>query len=184
MFVLALIALYAVAVQLRRTLDANDSPTNFFSLFTIQSSIYAALVLIFAPGRPLLRGAATLYMTITGVVFVVVLRDHNLIPWVNTMLHYVMPAVMLIAWLIDPPLLLWSYPRIAAVWLIYPTAYALYSLVRGARTGWYPYPFLDPRTSSLGGVAIAIASIAVFAAVIALCIAWYAKHRRSALQPP
>src|SRR5262249_44717793 len=35
-----------------------------------------------------------------------------------------------------------------AQWLAYPFAYVLYSLGRGARTGWYPYPFLAP---SAGG---------------------------------
>jgi hypothetical protein len=149
MFALAVIALFAVAAQLHKAVDAGESVANFFSLFTMQSSIVAALVLIFAPGHPLLRGAATLYMAITGVTFVVTLRDHNLIPWVDLVLHYLFPAMMLITWLIDPPLLPWSYPRITAAWLSYPCVYGLYSLVRGARTGWYPNPFLDPRIIGL-----------------------------------
>ena len=31
----------------------------------------------------------------------------------------------------------------ALVWLIFPVAFTIYSLIRGAYTGRYPYPFLD-----------------------------------------
>jgi hypothetical protein len=39
-------------------------------------------------------------------------------------------------------------------WLLYPLVYLIYTLVRGAGTGWYPYPFLNPATVDGYGVVV------------------------------
>ena len=31
----------------------------------------------------------------------------------------------------------------ALIWLVYPLVYAVYSLIHGAVTGFYPYPFIN-----------------------------------------
>ena len=46
--------------------------------------------------------------------------------------------------------------RSAAVWIVFPAAFAAYSLVRGAIVDWYPYLFLDPTEHSYLGVTIGI----------------------------
>jgi hypothetical protein len=43
--------------------------------------------------------------------------------------------------------------RLSAAWLAYPAAWLAYTLVRGADTGWYPYPFVDVDKLGYGGVA-------------------------------
>ena len=184
LFVLGVLALYAVSVQLRTSVLRGLSLANFLSLFTTQSNLFAAFVLIFLPNNAGARGAATLYMTITGVIYALFLShgDPALWEWNNLVFHYVMPAALLAIWLIDPPVLRSNYVAIIAAWLAYPCAYACYTLVRGSLAHWYPYGFLDPRAIGWGGVAAVIAIIAVFAAFVALALAWYAKHRRTAPQ--
>ena len=51
-----------------------------------------------------LRGAATLYMAITGMIFSLLLSGADVqtpIPWVNSTLHYVFPLFIVIDWLVD-----------------------------------------------------------------------------------
>lgn len=184
MFVLGLLALYAVSVQLKTSVLRGLSLANFLSLFTTQSNVFAAFVLIFMPNRAGLRGAATLYATITGVIYALFLAhgDPALWEWNNLVLHYVMPVALLAIWLGDPPALRSSYAAIIAAWLLYPCAYACYTLARGSVTHWYPYGFLDPRGIGVAGVAGVIATIAVFSALVTYGLAWYAKHRRTAPQ--
>jgi hypothetical protein len=68
------------------------------------------------------------------------------LPWVNIVLHYIMPVVMVVDWLVLPPKTTLSLQQ-TAYWLIYPLVYLVYTLVRGAAVGFYPYPFLNPATA-------------------------------------
>ncbi len=179
MSLFAVLATAAIAVQFHRTLVDGGSAWNFLSFFTIASNLFAIAVLFAAPANGMLRGAATLYLSITGVVYVTLLArgDRSLLPWVNAIVHYLMPAAMAVSWLVAPPLVKAPYPRIIAGWLAYPLAYVVYSIVRGAWTGWYPYPFLDLAAKGPAAVAAAVAAIAIVAAALAAAIAWYAKRK-------
>jgi hypothetical protein len=183
MFVLGVLALYAVSAQLRASVARGEPVVNFFSLFTTQSNIFAGLILIFVSNRGALRGAATLYMTITGIVYALLLAhdDPSLWHWYNLVLHYVVPAALLALWFVDPPDLRASYVATVLAWLAYPLAYLIYTQVRGSLIHWYPYGFLDPR-NGLGGFAINIALIALFATLVTYGLARYAKLRRTAAQ--
>jgi hypothetical protein len=162
---------------------------NFFSFFTILSNILGTLVFFAAvaavasgrPGAPdLLRGAAALYLVITGIVYGIALAHYDtpqVIPWVNIVVHRVTPAVFAADWLIDPPRRPPRFPR-ALVWLVFPVLYLLYTLVRGPVVGWYPYPFLDPRTHGYAAVAVGCVLVAAaFLAVSALLCAVAARLR-------
>lgn len=132
--VLGLLALVAVLTQFSA---GAQSPTfqaaNFFSFFTIQSNILAALVLLIAAwgamknkwstNFTLMRGAATLYMATTGIVYILLLAGHEAtlqttIPWVNIVLHYIMPVAVLLDWFIDRPPLAIPFQR-ALLWLLF-----------------------------------------------------------------
>jgi len=101
------LALAAVIYQLTVQIDDGASVSNFLSFFTIESNILAGLVLLvtgLAPGsrRPMrwddLRGAATVYMVATGLVYNTLLLDvdvGNLASWVNNVTHRLIPLVML-----------------------------------------------------------------------------------------
>jgi hypothetical protein len=71
---LGLLTIAAIVVQFRFSVGnvAGFSPSNFFSFFTIQSNILAALVLLLG-ARPFVRGAAVLYMCVTGLVYATLL---------------------------------------------------------------------------------------------------------------
>jgi len=169
-------------------------PINFFSYFTIQSNILAALVLLVAGlaglfGRQgsqlaLLRGAATFYMTTTGIVYALLLSGlevslQTTIPWVNTVLHYIMPMAVLADWLVNRPARKVTFKE-AALWLIFPAAYVAYSLVRGLVVNWYPYPFLNPAQNGYWHVALICACIAVALVGITWFLAWSTRWRTKA----
>jgi hypothetical protein len=155
-------------------------PINFFSFFTIESNIFAVIMLIvsaFAVAQQkqsmklaLFRGAAMLYMLITGIVFALLLSGLDnaaltAVPWDNIVLHYIMPVVMLVDWLINKPKYTIRFKQ-ALIWLVYPIVYVAYSLVRGSLVGWYPYPFLNPATKGYTG--ILLTSIGILGLTLAL----------------
>lgn len=171
---LGIVSLGAILIQLIDSIDRERSISNFFSFFTIQSNLVAALLLVVVGAYVLLgksgrtaaylRGALTLYMTMTGIIYVLLLAGYEqalqtTIPAVNIILHYIMPVVILADWLVFPPEKKLSF-RIALVWLAYPLLYLVYSLIRGSITDWYPYPFINPTLSgwpNLIGTSLAIA---------------------------
>jgi hypothetical protein len=163
--------------------DAGFSTTNFFSFFTIESNILAVVALgLSAVVRTdersfafeVFRGAVVLYMAITGVVFALLLSGlqaelQTAIPWVDFVVHKLLPAVVVADWLLDPPR--YRLPlRLGLVWLAFPLAYVTYTLIRGSSVDWYPYPFLDVSELGYGGVLARCALLAAWMAVGAMVI--------------
>jgi len=150
---------------------------NLLSYFTVLSNLFGAGVLLVGAFRPvpdLVRGAATLYLGMTGIVFALLLSglDLGLLePWANTVLHYVMPVVLVADWLLVPPR--GGFPVARSLWwLVFPAVYLPYTLVRGALVGWYPYPFVDPRPRGYPHVVTMSVGIAVAFGVAALAVGW------------
>jgi hypothetical protein len=153
---------------------------NFFSFFTIESNLLAIVVLLvgglFDPPSErwaYVRGAATLYMVITGIVYAALLANQEVglaAPWVNSAMHQVTPVVLLVDWVCFPPWPRVSY-RTALYWLAFPLIYFAYSLSRGAAVDWYPYPFLNPHhPGGYGRVALYAIVLAVVMALLALLV--------------
>ncbi|MEU6380804.1 Pr6Pr family membrane protein [Streptomyces sp. NPDC046909] len=151
---------------------------NFFSYFTNLSNMAACVVLLVGTRTRVpdpVRGAVVLYMAITGLVYGLVLtkfHDSLMIPWVNHVVHQLMPLVVVADWLADPPRRRLRYGQ-AAYWLVFPLAYLTYSLIRGAVLDWYPYPFLDPDHDGGGYERVAVACLlitALFVGVGALIV--------------
>lgn len=169
-----LLALLAMGWQLSLHVRLGFSLLNFFSFFTNLSNLFAAAVLLRlaargwrgrqTPADDRLRAAATVAMAVVGLVFAVLLRDVELgalRPWVNTVLHELMPLVLLLDWLLWPPRQRLSARQLLPL-LGLPALYLAYVLLRGAGIGWYPYSFLDPaRVGGYGVVALYAAGIAV-----------------------
>jgi len=189
---LALVTCCAVVAQILFSLhERGASLQNLLSFFTIESNLIAAVtlliagvVMLVAPGEPesltMLRGASTVYMITTGIVYTALLSGiegaiDSTIPWVNMTLHYVMPCAIALDWILFAANIHWPYARVLARWLAFPFFYLIYSLVRGARTGWYPYPFLNPD----GGYARVLATaaiITIFVGIISVAVLWYGKR--------
>ncbi len=189
----ALLAIVAIVAQYAHRANPSAFYTaNFFSYFTNESNLFATALLLYGAYRglrpdgwsstatdgskadgprayDLLRGAAVIYMVITGAVFVLLLSGSApSVPWANAVVHYLMPIVIVLDWLVDPPRSRIAWHRTWR-WLIFPVVYFGYTLIRGAITGWYPYPFFDVTSNGYGrvladGMGILIAMIAVGAA--------------------
>lgn len=178
--ILALVAMVAIGHQLMLHMDASYSVLNFFSYFTNLSNLFAAFALLLSvftskgKSRDLVRYISAVNMIVVGLVFAVLLRNVDLgalLPWVNHVLHYLMPVAIVLDWLMSPPV---SRPGSKSILLAlaFPTLYLMYVIVRGADTGWYPYPFLNPvQVGGYGGVAayaLGIAATFVLAAWVLL----------------
>lgn len=161
----ALVGWFALLLQLQLMIDTSlvrgltvgTTIARYFSYFTIENNILVALALTAvalgspsAAGRffrtPNLQSAIAVYITIVGVVYHLLLRNvWNPTGWqlvVDNLLHYVMPTVYVLFWLVFVPKFSLRWKNLP-LWLIYPLGYCLLTLVRGAITSWYPYPFID-----------------------------------------
>ena len=192
----ALLVVAALAFMIWTLVDEGSfNALNFFTFFTVLSNMLAAAVLFeggrrqltgAAPVPDLWRGAAVVYMTVTYVVFAVLLRDlqeelQTHVGWVDSVLHRVTPIVVMVDWLIAPPRATITFRR-AMAWLWFPVAWTAFTLVRGAIDGRYPYPFLDPANGGYGVVALyCVAILALFVAVIWV-VAWAGSALRGRLQ--
>lgn len=185
-----LLALLAVGANFDRTvLGEGFSAVSFFSYFTILSNLFAAGLMLYGAwpwtGRSLLfydllRGAAVVYMAIAGLVYGVLLADSPVtVPsWINTAEHRIMPVVIALDWLIDPPRHHLAYRRTLR-WLAFPITYLIYSEIRGALVDWYPYPFLDPRIGGYDRVATYVLGITVTFVLVTLLVSTIANRLAS-----
>jgi len=182
----ALAIIVAIGYQVGKGVgEADFSVTDFFSYFTELSNLFAAAVLIggaLLRNRPatkraeLLRGASVLYMLTTGIVFAALLSGkHVPIPWVNTIVHQVMPVVVAIDWLVVPPAVAIELTD-ALWWLGFPLVYLIYTLIRGPIVHWYPYPFIDPRRHGYLTVAGNCLGIALGQILLIAVITWTARR--------
>jgi hypothetical protein len=195
----AVLTIVAMTYQYGASNDrAGFGSGNFFSFFTIQSNILAAVMLVLvALVRPAertvlfdsVRGAVTLYIAITGVVFALLLDGHQeslntTLTWVDIVVHRVIPIVLVVDWFVEPAqhrLGLWSGPA----WLAYPAAWFAYTLIRGASEDWYPYPFVDVSAHRYGyvfGIA-AILLVGFAAAALGFVVVGNRRLRRGVDAP-
>jgi hypothetical protein len=198
------VGLFAViAIQIAdRVIAGYFDPWEYFSYFTIQSSLINIVVFVVGGWMALRQPVDTvLYTTVrmstvgfalvTAGVFNLLLRnvpfvgDYEGLIWPNEVIHVVVPILIVLDWLLSPgrPALPWR-ALVAAV--IYPVAWLAYTLIRGALVGYYPYPFLNPANGGWGSVLAYIGALTGFLiGVAALAIAY--SRRRWALfmgRPP
>jgi len=129
----------------------------FFDYFTILSNILVASVFtahLVRSGHPLVRcltqpkvkGGVAVYISITAIVYILILDQlwdpQGLALLANVLLHYVMPILYMLDWLLFTPKgqLTW---KDALRWLLFPLGFAVWALFWGAIFGFYPYPFID-----------------------------------------
>jgi hypothetical protein len=176
--VIALVIFAALVTEISTLVERGRlEPGNLFSYFTIEANAFAVAVLLISIGwggssraLVMLRGAATLYMAVTGIVFSLLLAgiegaEFTAVPWDNTVLHFLGPIAVVLDWFLDLPRARIAYGG-AMVWLVYPLAYGAYSLIRGAIVDWYPYPFLDPDRHGYPSIAATMLGLTLFGAVL------------------
>jgi len=195
----ALAIIVAIVGQFANSLSMVPDPAafvlNFFSFFTILSNAIAAIVLLIGAWFCLrtqsdpcwynfARAAIVTYMTTTLVVYNLLLRDISLdqattVPWSNEILHVWAPLYLLLDWVFAPGRRRVPWSRF---WLIaaFPIGWVIYTMIRGAVVGWYPYPFLDPSIApGLGyrGVAVYVIAIAAFILLVGSAIVGISQSR-------
>src|SRR4051812_12569254 len=151
--VIALLGFAAVVTEVATIVERGRFDAgNFFSFFTIESNCLSAAILVVsalatAAGRrdrsiAMLRGANSLNMVVVGLAFSLLLAglentEFTAVPWDNTVLHYIVPVAVALDWILDVPRVRIAFSQ-AAIWLAFPLAYLVYSMVRGPIVDWYP----------------------------------------------
>lgn len=170
------------------------NPINFFSYFTILSNTLAVVVLFAGatvwrnrptPASDVIRGAAVLYMTVTLIVFALLLSGTDVdtaIPWVNAVVHQLLPVVMIADWVIDPPTTRLTV-RQGLTWLLPPLVWIVYTMIRGPIAGWYPYPFLDPANGGYASVAVTTLVILAGGAILSVILVTVGNVMRERTRP-
>jgi hypothetical protein len=150
----------------RPPVEAAHAAVKFLSFFTVLSNIAVGSLLtapILAGDRPLgrraeragTRVAVGVYIAVTAGIYHTLLaglwRPTGLQLLADTLLHTVTPALFLADFLAFPP---GEAARWGTAWkaLVFPLVYGVWSLVHGAATGFYPYPFLDVAKRGYGAV--------------------------------
>ena len=190
--VFALITIAAIISQAVSSINLGIfRPANYFSYFTIDSNLIATALLLVGvarwrsrnpPAPDILRGAGVVYMSVTGIVFTLLLSGVDVdtqLKWVNTVVHELMPLVILADWLIAPPVMRLTFRR-GALWLLFPLAWIIYTLIRGAASNWYPYPFLNPSNGGYVSVMLYCVGILVLMLVVCTAVVWLGNLRRPA----
>lgn len=166
--------------------------TNFFSFFTIESNVSAAVALTIAAvwslrhrdaereprGIAVLLACVSSYMIVTGVVYNMLLRGIPLsqgttVAWANEMLHVVGPLILLVDVLFAPARRRLGWGALGTI-AAFPVAWAAYTLVRAnmivsPTTGepwWYPYPFLNPHNFTSGYLVVALYVVGIAAGIL------------------
>ena len=177
----ALVAQFYLIIQ-NRVASLTETIIRYFSFFTILTNIIVALcvtVLWLKPNsrwgrffsQPTALTAITVYITIVGIVYNVILRflwqPRGLQYVVDELLHTIIPLLFILLW--------WLYVNASGLkyknvlpWLIYPFVYIIYTFIRGEMTGQYPYPFID--VSRLGYTRVLMNSIGLVIAFSGLSL--------------
>jgi hypothetical protein len=194
----ALLGWFALVLQLYLMLVRDPAAVlgvviTYFSFFTILTNFLVALVFTAAAlrqrpawGQWLLRASVqagtAVYIAIVGIVYQLLLR-HLWNPqgaqWVaDLLLHSIIPVGYVLYWSLFAPRdgLTW---RNAIGWLVYPGAYLVYTLARGAVSGVYPYPFVDVTALGYGGVFARSAGLLLVFFGMGLLIVAIARKRHS-----
>lgn len=153
-------------IIVNRTTTVPETVVRFFSYFTILTNILVALTftsLLLKQSsqwrkffsRPEVLTPVAVYITIVGIVYNLILRGlwrpEGLQRLVDEMLHSVIPLLFVVFWCIYISRHSLKWKQIPA-WLLYPFIYFLYVLIRGAVSGFYPYPFINVKEHGYGAV--------------------------------
>ena len=173
------IAWFALLLQLyliifNRVESLPETIIRFFSFYTILTNILVAFcftALLVKPNsrlgiffsQPGALTATTINIFVVGLLYNLLLRQIfssvGLQRLADELLHVVIPLLFIVYWYLFAPKggLGW---KSAFPWLLYPFFYAVFVLLRGASSGFFPYPFIDANT--LGFKKVLLNSVGLF----------------------
>ena len=163
--IIALLGWFALISQFSINIQSNVTNTSeivirYFSYFTLLTNLLVAIcctILVLNPSSKWgnffssqkTLTAITVYILVVGLIYNIILRfiwnPQGLQMIVDELLHSVIPVLFLLLWIffVKKKTLKW---KAFLPWLIYPLTYLVFILIRGAFSGFYPYPFLDVTT--------------------------------------
>ncbi|MHA4895819.1 Pr6Pr family membrane protein [Pedobacter sp. PWIIR3] len=156
------------------------SLTQIISYFTIQTNLVLAISLTsisLAPNtiwgrffnKPSVQTALAVYIIVVGLIYAVLLKGiFKLEGWfivADFILHTVSPLTYLFYWVIFVPKTKIKWSSLLP-WAIFPLLYLFYCLIRGAISGYYPYPFIDVSKFGYGQVMINSVGVTVLFLVL------------------
>jgi hypothetical protein len=175
------------AIQAAGRPDLATRVVRFVSYLTIWSNVLGmitALMSLIDPGRDsrlrrVLRLDAVVILFGGGVVHWFFLRPllnlHGADLLADRLLHIVVPLLVTVGWLVFGP-----HGRLnrgdLGGFLVIPVVWLVYTLVRGAFVGWYPYPFVDVGVHGYGYVAVSGVLIGLLLACLAAGCLWLDRH--------
>jgi hypothetical protein len=163
--IIALIAWLAFAAQTDITigrlavrgygvLDAIERMSSYLTNLTVLLCAIGFTCVALRPPTPVGRffraptvvTAIVVYMAFVGLAYNLLLR-HLWTPsgyrsLVNESLHTVLPILCALYWLLFVPRFHLTI-RQSLLWLVYPLAYLIVTMLRGSVSAFYPYPFID-----------------------------------------
>jgi len=164
---------------------------NSFKAFTIQTnfivSIWFTLAILWH-NKPEslkkisgpLKGAFTMYITITFVVFAILLspfyQPTGFAAFSNFVLHYVTPIAFIVDWVLTETKVRykWNY---LPYWIIYPFCYIIFAVIHGTFTGSYIYYFLDINALGIVVFVIVVSILIVFGIALGCLYIWINRKR-------
>jgi len=184
---LILVVAGAQVLVTEERLSLSERLVHFFSYFTVLSNLLvlvAAVTLFRNPRRDgagwrVLRLSGLTGIVVTGVVHWFFLRPLlELTGWsyaMDKVLHVAVPLLAAVGWALFGP-----RPRVTGrvfgLSLVYPVVWLIYTLLIGAATGWYPYPFLD--VDELGGARVSVVCVALTGAIVGVAaLLWWGDRR-------
>lgn len=193
-YLFAFVAWSAVTMQYWIMLEATPlsigpATVRFFSYFTILTNTLLALYFSSQVhghlhnrgkfwSKPGTLTAITVYILVVGLVYQVVLRSiwdpQGMARLTDELLHTLNPLLALVFWWLfeDKKAVEWKQ---LPYWLIYPLLYFVYTVIHGHLSGFYPYPFVDLNTISVGQLIINFLVLALVFMGIASLLVWIGK---------
>jgi len=147
---------------------------NSFKAFTIQTNFMVTIWLTLAilwHNKPEtlekitgpLKGALTVYITITFIFFAVLLAPfYQPTGWAafsNIVFHYITPIAFIVDWILTENKKRYNWKYLPYWILIYPVCYQAFVFIHGTFTGNYIYYFFDVNALGILGVALFVSII-------------------------
>ena len=189
MSIIAIIGWFALIVQFYLQINSGIAPKaelliRFFSYFTILTNLLVTVcstILVLKPNSSFGKffqkeqtlTAVTIYIVVVGIVYNVILRSiwdpQGMQRVVDELLHLIIPILFLLYWLIFVKKDHLQYKN-AFPWLIYPFVYAVFAFIRGAFSGFYPYPFIDINKLGINKVLLNTVLLTAFFLLLSLLL--------------
>lgn len=175
-------------------------PYQYFSFFTVDSTFVEIAVLVVGGVSALRRDAdgtrlTALAMSVVPYAIVVTLVYNLLLrgapttqylgqDWHNEVVHVAAPIYLALDWFVlrlfdaGRPRLRF---RAIGVMFVFPVLWFVFTMIRGAIIGYYPYPFLDVAKSGLGTVVGYTVGLFLLMGLLAVAAIAVTRARRTTL---